>query len=130
VGLLREATSAASTLDVATPVDRAVVWSNAKGGNLNAADAYIANNPGYIRLESTPGGKYLTSLNLFEKFDYEVAIKPWEQLSARYASGASGEVTAFTSGATPKSVFLRIELPILQSNASVTDIRYMQQITP
>src|SRR5690606_23750624 len=112
-------------LDASTPADRAIVWSNARGGNLALADEFIAQNQGYLRLENTPGGQYLESLKLFERYPYEQAIQPWERLSARYATGASGQVTAFTSGASPTSVFQRIELPILLRNPNVTDIRYM-----
>ena len=112
-------------LDSSTPADRAIVWSNARGGNLTLADDFIAQNPGYIRLEETPGGQYLLRRNLFERYEYEQAIQPWERLSARYATGASGQVTAFTSGASPTSVFQRIELPILLRNPNVTNIKYM-----
>lgn len=112
-------------LDASTPADRAIVWSNARGGNLALADDFIAQNPGYLRLENTPGGQYLESLKLFERYPYEQAIQSWERLSARYATGASGQVTAFTSGAAPTSVFQRIELPILLRNPNVTHIKYM-----
>lgn len=112
-------------LDVAAPSNRAVVWSNARGGNLTLADDFIARNPGYLRLENTPGGQHLESLRLFERYPYEQAIQPWERLSSRYAHGASGQVTAFTQGASPTSLFQRIELPILQQNPNVTGIRYM-----
>jgi hypothetical protein len=112
-------------LDVSTPTDRAIVWSNKRGGNFSVADEFIAQNPGYLRLEDTPGGKYLQNLNLFERYDYEQAIQPWDRLSAKYANGASGQVTAFTSGASPTSVFQRVELPILLRNPNVTDIKYM-----
>jgi hypothetical protein len=111
--------------DASTPADRAIVWSNARGGNLALADDFITQNSGYLRLESTPGGQYLESLKLFDRYPYEQAIQPWERLSAQYATGASGQVTAFTSGASPISVFQRIELPILLRNPNVTNIRYM-----
>ena len=115
-----------NVLEVSTPLARAIVWSNSRGGNLNVADSYIAQNPGYMRLEMTPGGRYLESLNLFDgRFSYEQARKPWEILSARYATAAAGEVTAFTSGAAPTSIFRTVELGILQNNPNVTRIRYM-----
>jgi len=113
-------------LDVSTAPNRAVVWSNAGGGNLTAADTFIGQNPGYLRLEMTPGGSYLEKLKLFERYPYDTAVQPWERLSAKFAREASGEVTAFTLGASPKSVFKRIELPIFTNeNHNVTGIRDM-----
>jgi len=76
----------------------------------------------------TPGGQYLDSLKLFERFSREQAILPWERLSARFAQDTSGKVYAFINGARAESVFNRIEYPILIQNSNVTEIIFSPEV--
>ncbi|MCB0486031.1 MAG: hypothetical protein KDC47_07545, partial [Flavobacteriaceae bacterium] len=111
-------------LDVSTGLDETTFWSGR--GNRAVAESFAvpANK---FTLEMTPGGKYLDSLNLFDRFPGKQAIIPWERLSLRFAQGASGRVSAFVEGARSEGVFYRIEYPALISNPEVTEVLFSPQ---
>ena len=107
------------SLNVSTRMDEAVFWSGS--GNRQLAESY-ASETNKFTLEMTPGGRYLDSRNLFDRYSNKQAILPWERLSTRFAQGASGRVSAFSDTSRPASVFNRIEYPILRDNSNVTEI--------
>ena len=45
------------------------------------------------------------------------AVKPWELLSEQFAREAKGRVNAWVGGASPQSVWSRVELPVLLQNS-------------
>ena len=46
----------------------------------------------------------------------------WDEVSARFAAQASGEVMTFTAGASTKRVFFQTELPIILGNPKIISI--------
>ncbi len=111
------------SLDVSTSLDEAIFWSGRGNRELaeNFASLYDYNR---LTLEMTPGGQYLSSLGLFDKYPGSQAIVPWERLSEKFAQGASGRVSAFVEGSRPGSVFNRIEYPALLENPNIEEIIY------
>lgn len=111
----REVGAAAKT--TATAADNAAFWSGRAGANRAAAEA-----SGLTTLERTSAGQALEAQDLFSKLPYDQAIVPWENLSRQFASEASGTVKAWTGGASPTSVWSRIEKPTLMLNSNVNKI--------
>jgi len=105
------------TTVTATSVNESVFWSGRQGLNRAAAEA-----SGLTTLEKTRAGIALESQDLFSKLPYSEAIKPWEALSEQFASEAKGTVNAWTGGASPVSVWNRLELPALLRNPEVRRI--------
>lgn len=106
-------------LDVSTPRNGAVFYSGP--GNRAKATAF-ANESGKYTLEMTKGGKYLDSLNLYNKFPKNQADEVWRKMSRRYAQNASGNVYGFVNGADKTGIFEMIEYPTLQQNPNITNI--------
>lgn len=102
---------------VGTAADDAAFWSGRAGANRSAAEA-----SGLTTLERTPAGRALDAQDLFSKLPYDEAIVPWENLSRQFAREASGTVNAWTGGASPTSVWSRIEKPTLMLNPNVNKI--------
>jgi len=102
---------------VGTAADDAAFWSGMAGVNRSAAEA-----SGLTTLERTSAGRALDAQDLFSKLPYDEAIVPWENLSRQFASEASGTVRAWTGGASPSSVWSRIEKPTLMLNPNVNKI--------
>lgn len=102
---------------VGTAADDAAFWSGRAGVNRSAAEA-----SGLTTLERTSAGRALDAQDLFSKLPYDEAIVPWENLSRQFASEASGTVRAWTGGASPSSVWSRIEKPTLMLNPNVNKI--------
>ncbi|MBK7662002.1 MAG: filamentous hemagglutinin N-terminal domain-containing protein [Sterolibacteriaceae bacterium] len=113
---LRGYMSQVERLSVGSDFGKATFWSGP--GNVTRAQLF-ARETGSITLEQTPGGAWLNNEVLFKRLPPELAIKPWEQLSLRYAEGTSGPVTAFVDGASSRGVFNRIEYPTISSNQNV-----------
>jgi RHS repeat-associated protein len=117
---------ARNTLDFSTARDAATFWS---GPRMLDAQAWAAAN-GKTTLEQTAGGKYLDGLNLFgpgSPLTPGEAAQVWDAASVRFAQGASGEVSVFSTGATRmgawgERTWWRIERPALETNPSVTKI--------
>jgi RHS repeat-associated protein len=101
---------------VATVADQAVFWSGRQGLNKVAAEA------SGTTLGNTPAGIALESQDHFATLPYSEAIKLWDDLSEQFASQAKGTVRAWTGGASPMSVWKRIELPALLRNPEVKKI--------
>ncbi|MEZ5509896.1 MAG: RHS repeat-associated core domain-containing protein [Gammaproteobacteria bacterium] len=112
-------------LDFSTQRDGAVFWS---GGKMETAQQWAAAN-GKTTLEQTKGGRVLAELKLFENpsFDNAKAAKLWNKASNKFASQASGDLNAFSTGATRygdygERTWWRIEKPILQKNDAVNSV--------
>ena len=60
--------------------------------------------------------------NSFNGLTGDQKAELWTMLSARFADGASGNVSAFVSGADPKSIFMQVELRQLEKNLNVWSI--------
>lgn len=57
------------------------------------------------------------------------ADQVWEQMSARYAAQASGQVTLTAHDVLIPSVFLQRDLPALRANRNVTSLRIVDPTT-
>jgi hypothetical protein len=104
------------------PFNRDVIWEERESAHF--WPRHVANPPSGS-LESTPGGKQLESLRLFQpesrsKATKEFAKKVWCKLAEKFATQASGKVTISESSPIEGSVFREIELPTLQKNQNVT----------
>ena len=119
--------SARNDLDFSTERSGAVFWS---GPRMRDAQAWAAAN-GKTTLEQTVGGRLLDSMDLFNPANGltgQQAAEIWNAASLRFANGASGEVSVFSTGATRTNAWgnLRtwwaIEKPALQANPSVESI--------
>jgi RHS repeat-associated protein len=102
---------------VTTAADDAAFWAGRAGANRAAAES-----SGLTTLERTPAGRALDAEDLFSKLPYDEAVVPWENLSQRFAREASGTVNAWVGGASPTSVWSRIEKPALMMNPNVRKI--------
>ena len=105
--------------------DDAAFWSGTYGANRVQAEL-----SGLTTLEQTPTGRALDAEDLFSKLPYDKAIVPWENLSQQFASEASGTVNAWVGGATPESVWTRIEKPALMLNQNVHRIIIRDSMKP
>lgn len=109
----------ANKLDVSTSKNGAVFYSG-PGNRAKATDFAIQN--GKSTLETTIGGKYLDSLNLYDKLPKEQADMIWRRMSERYAQGATGNTYGFVKGSDATSIFNTVEYPTLLQNKNVTNI--------
>ncbi len=109
----------ANKLDVSTPRNGAVFYSG-PGNRARATD--FANQNGKFTLETTAGGRYLDSLNLYDKLPKEQADMIWRRMSERYAQGATGNVYGFVNGSNAGSIFNTVEYPTLLQNENITNI--------
>jgi hypothetical protein len=57
------------------------------------------------------------------------ADRVWDRLAARYAAGASGEVTLTVHDVLVTSVLLQRDLPALRANPAVTSLRLIDPVT-
>ena len=74
-------------------------------------------------LESTPGGRALERMRMFQPgsdVSHERAHEMWHEAARVFASQARGTATIFMRGVVPNSVFQAIELPELKKNLNVT----------
>lgn len=99
-----------------------VRWENENCSRLAALN-------GKTTLEQTKGGNVLTELKLFENpnFDNAKSAKLWNKASNKFASQASGDLNAFSTGATRYGdygdrTWWRMEKPILQNNDAVKSV--------
>ncbi len=107
--------NAANTIDVSTAPDTAVFYSGP--GNRALAEQYAAANGGST-IERTPGGNWLDNEKLFgpdSQLSPDQATQVWSTASRRYAENASGNVTAFTEGSRPQSIYNTVKYPTLES---------------
>ncbi|WP_240651729.1 hypothetical protein [Serratia microhaemolytica] len=110
-------------LNVKTPKNSAVFYS---GRGARAEAELFAKNNGKMTLESTPGGKWLDNLKLFDKgvngIEAEHAYPLWERLSQRYAQEASGTAVGILNNPRPASIFNTVEFPALKLNPEITNV--------
>ncbi len=103
----------ANKLDVSTPRNGAVFY-------LGPGNRARAN--GKFTFETTAGGRYLDSLNLYDKLPKEQADMIWRRMSERYAQAATGNTYGFVKGSNIESIFNTIEYPTLMKNKDITNI--------
>jgi len=120
----------AERLGFRTKRDTAVFWSNL--GPLeqgaNRAKLFAVENGG-VTLEMTPGGKWLNGLDLYgpnSPFSRLEADQIIAYASRSLATQASGQVRVVSGAIRPSSFYLKVELPALSNNTSVTGIDYLQ----
>jgi hypothetical protein len=118
-------------VNVSTPPGGAVFWSGFRQGNQAAAMKW-AQQTGRSTIEMTPGGRWLTSLDVYgptSPFTRAQADAAWRRLSQRFAEEAQGEASAFLKGTSfnPRSTFYGTELPTLYGNPHVPRIRIRDQ---
>ncbi len=93
-------------------------------GKQALASQYVASITA-SKIETTPGGNWLDNEKLFgpdSQLTPDQATQVWSTASGRYAQGASGNVTAFTEGSRPGSIYNTVEYPALVNNPNVTSI--------
>ena len=99
--------------------NRELVWNE---GDLEPIlDPLAFDIPGDV--ESTPGGRLLQSMNLFDPGSgagTEGARETWHEAVRKCVEQARGEVRVHASEVIPGSVFERIVLPGLRANPNVT----------
>ena len=130
----QKAEEIASTADVATPKDCAVVYSVSflpTKENRDKAMAYVANTAEAMTIEQTECGKKLLELGLGKSASNEdegrKMAQIWSMASVRYIAAASGNITAFVSGADPRSVFMTTELPAILRNPAIYTINNIEK---
>ena len=110
-------------LNVSTPENGAVFYSD-KGAREDAE--IFAQQNGKMTLESTPGGKWLDDLKLFD--DGVKGVNPndaysiWKRTSERYAKEASGVSIGVLNNSNPDSIFNKVEFPALLLNVNTTNV--------
>jgi hypothetical protein len=98
--------------------NRELVWRVVPVSGFLEGDLPIAGS-----LESTPAGRQLEQLRLFEpngRFTHAQNHEVWRTACRRFAEGATGRVTIFADTVVPDSVFQVIELAALKANPNVT----------
>jgi RHS repeat-associated protein len=124
---------AQNTLDFGTAKDGAVFWSGPRMKDAQKWAESLAHE-GKTTLEQTKGGKFLVSLDLFNELGHGSPVTPqqaaeiWDAASKKFAEGASGEVSVFSTGAKKMNAWgnlrtwWRVELKALKGNPAVTRI--------
>jgi hypothetical protein len=98
-----------------------------QGDSAKEAAAAFAERTGGQTLEMTSVGKALSSTSV----PWSEAKPSWQAASRDFAAGASGPVDVFLSRAPrADSLWNTIERSALQSNSSVTSIRYHLTVVP
>ena len=125
--LLNKAIKIAETYDVATELNRAVVYSVSympTDENKKRALDFIKVNPDAKMLDDTPCGKALIALGLDGKVNEvgEEITKIWRIASERYIKEASGNMNAFVEDADERSTFCTTELAEIMNNPHITHI--------
>ena len=109
-------------MDFSTAPNTALSYSGTVTGD--AAEA-LAAEKGLTTISSMEGGAYLQSLDLYGESSpvtRSEANDLWTYASGRYASGASGDITAILNSPDPMRTYPFTERPILSNNPSVTPI--------
>jgi hypothetical protein len=109
--------------DFSTPKNGAVFWTGFREGNQARAMQWASQN-GKLTIETTPGGRWLESLDLYgpnSRVSIAEADNLWRAASAQYARGASGQINAFTVGAplNRANAYYGVELPKLTASPNV-----------
>jgi len=111
--------------DFSTPKDATGFYSGADGQNHIDAREF-ADRTGTMLIEDTPGGKWLTEQDLYNKLSREQARQIWDQASAQYAQQATGDINLFVDGANPEGTYSTVEKPILEQNEQIENTTYWQ----
>ncbi|MDX6839367.1 hypothetical protein [Hafnia paralvei] len=110
-------------LNVSTPENDAVFYSG-KGAREDAE--VFAQEHGKMTLESTPGGKWLDDLKLFEDgvegSGDQDALVIWSRVSEKYAKDSSGTTVGILNDPWSGSIFNTIEFPALKINPRVSNV--------
>lgn len=134
----------ASSIRLSPPPDRVVFYADDDGAKL--ASAFVTQHPGYTRLDellqSTPMARALWRSLTAQGRPWSNIEEVWWELSWRLARSAKGIVHVFgpqrlvsdrplseykhrySTGSYANTVFEKVELPELEANPNVTEIRY------
>ena len=115
-----------------SPENGAVFWSGYDKGNKDSAQTF-ARSIGGKTVEMTQAGKWLDQKWPWDKLQSRIGAdaskKVWDDISTRFAHGASGEVNAFIKDMRdepdfPKKTYMDLERPILTDpmNTKVTKL--------
>lgn len=124
IEILNQALNIACYQDASSPTGKAVFFSGA--AEKRQAAEFCRKNPGYKHVCMTDALQAFDRLELFKNMPpltigeiYDIG----DMISERFASEASGNVTAFIGPkCKPHGTFLRVELPALLNNPGVTTI--------
>jgi hypothetical protein len=130
--LLKQALDIATTADVSTLPDMAVVYSVSympTDENKSKAYAFITAHPEAKMLDDTPCGKALIALGLDGKVNEvgEEITHIWRVASERYIKAAIGNINAFVDGADKRSTFCTTELSEIMQNPRITHINGIEK---
>jgi len=117
----------AETADVTTASDSVVLYSISylpTTENKQQAVLYLQQHKNCCTLDDTPCGKALIALNLPNDSHQpnEEVMQIWALASKRFIQAASGNITAFVTGADKRSTFVSVELPLLLQNDKIYKI--------
>ncbi|HRZ46161.1 MAG TPA: Imm74 family immunity protein, partial [Candidatus Paceibacterota bacterium] len=80
--------------------------------------------------EAGAGGRYLSSLNLYETLPAAQADAIWARASQAYTARASGQIHLFIRGARPDRMFNTMERPLIKENQHLqTDLPLLNMFT-
>ncbi|HRZ46169.1 MAG TPA: Imm74 family immunity protein [Candidatus Paceibacterota bacterium] len=114
-------------LDFSTAANRAVFYS---GPGNRARALSFAERTGATPIDLTPGGRYLSSLNLYETLPAAQADAIWARASQAYTARASGQIHLFIRGARPDRMFNTMERPLIKENQHLqTDLPLLNMFT-
>ena len=131
--LYDEAVNIAETCDVSIPADAAVLYSISylpTTENRDRAFAYVQEHLGAFMIEDTACGKKLVELGIGYRevgLTQQEVAQIWSIASRRFINGLKGNVTAFVEHADARSVFRRVELPLLLANPAVMKINQVDK---
>jgi hypothetical protein len=123
-GLMREVEMA----DVKSPVDGATFYSGKldDGTRMRVFAEQNTDGVSTVTLEQTPDGKDFDGRGLYEPaspVSKDQADQLWGRLSQRYAENRSGQATAWAHEPWSGSIWYTKELPALENNPNITDIK-------
>ena len=79
-----------------------------------------------MTLESTPGGKWVDDLKLFDGgvkgVNDKDALSIWSRVSERYSQNSSGVAVGILNNPWEGSIFNKIEFPALKLNPNVSNV--------
>jgi hypothetical protein len=125
--IINKALEIATSFDVSTPINGAVVYSISfmpDEKNKELAIKYVKENQNAMMLDDTPCGRALIELGLNGKVDKvaDEITNIWKIASKRYIESASGNINAFVDRADERSTFVSTELNKILENNKISTI--------
>ncbi len=120
-GLFAATMRQVDALDFSTAANKAVFYS---GPGNRARALGFAERTGATPIDLTPGGRYLSSLNLYGTLPGAQADAIWARASRAYTARASGQIHLFIRGARPDRLFNTMERPLIEANPNIYKLTF------